>query len=169
MHKNTLLLASLLAVIASLLVGFNVGRSMSQSTQPQPSPTPATSPTPTLAYLLGTTCGLSYQYPNTLTAMESSSSGIILANVANPEASIVMVCQQEVPRVPLAPNLMEPMVIRAATGSASASAVIYHDASAKDGSPLDKLIFTHPKSGLDVFIAGYGATYTQFINSLKLQ
>jgi len=169
MHKNTLLLASLLAVIASLLVGFNVGRSMSQTAVPQPSPTPITSPTPTLAYLLGTTCGLSYQFPNTLTAMESSTSGIILANVANPNASIVMICQQEVPRVPLAPQLMESRVISAATGSASVSATLYHDASSEDGSPLDKLIFTHPKTGLDVFIAGYGAIYNQLIDSLKLQ
>lgn len=169
MHKNTLLLASLLAVIASLLIGFNVGRSMSQTATPPSAPTPQIQPTPTLTYLSGSTCGLSYQFPNTLTPMESSASGIVLANITSPEASIVMVCQDEVPRVPLAPNLMESVTISAATGSASASAILYHDASAADGSPLDKLIFIHPKTGLDIFIAGYGATYNELIRSLRLQ
>lgn len=169
MHKNTLLLASLLAVIASLLVGFNVGRNMSQSAVPEPTPTPNLSPTPTLAYLTETSCGVSFQYPNTLTAMESSGSGLILANLTSPESSIVMVCQEEIPRVPLAPNLMESTSIKAATGTATVSATLYHDTSAKDGTPIDKLIFTHPKTGLDVFIAGYGATFNQLINSLKLQ
>lgn len=169
MHKNTLLLASLLAVIASLLVGFNAGRNMAQTSEPQPSPTAQMQPRPTLGYLSGSTCGLTYRFPNTLTPMESSTSGIVLANVTTPETSIVMVCQEEVPRMPLAPNLMESVTISAATGSASASAVLYHDVSAADGSPLDKLIFVHPTTGLDVFIAGYGATYNEFIRSLRFQ
>ncbi|MBI5019411.1 hypothetical protein HZB58_04015 [Candidatus Gottesmanbacteria bacterium] len=169
MHKNTLLLASLLAVIASLLVGFNVGRGMSQSAVPEASPSPKLTPTPTLTYLTESSCGVSFQYPNTLTPMESSGSGLILANLTSPESSIVMVCQEEIPRVPLAPNLMESTSIRAATGTATVAATLYHDLSAKDGSPIDKLIFTHPKTGLDVFIAGYGATFNQLITSLKLQ
>ena len=169
MQKNTLLFVSFLAVIAALLIGFNMGKSMTAAQPVAPTPTPITTkPTPTLAYLLGSICGVSFQYPNTLTPMESSGSGVILTNMTTPESSIVVVCQEEIPRVALTPNLVESMGIRAASGSATISATLYHDTSAKDGSKIDKLIFTHPKTGMDVFIAGYGQTYQQLIASLRL-
>jgi hypothetical protein len=168
MHKNTLLFVAFLAVIAALLVGFNVGRSLSLSQVPIPSPTPDITPTPTLATLVGTSCGVTFQYPNTLTALSSTASGVILTDTKNPEGSIVVVCQQEIPKVPLSPENIESVTIQSATGTASVSAKLYHDASAKDGTPIDKLIFTHPNTGLDVFIAGFGPVFQQLIASLKI-
>ncbi len=168
MHKNTLLFVAFLAVIAALLVGFNVGRSLSLTQVVQPSPTPFFSPTPKPTNLTGSSCGVSYEYPNTLTAMESSGSGVILTNTQNPESSIVVVCQPEIPRVPLPPDKIEAITLKSATGTATISAKLYHDASAKDGTPIDKLIFTHPKTGLDVFIAGFGPIFQQLITSLRL-
>lgn len=169
MHRNTLLLTAFLAVIAALLIGFNLGRTIPQSTTKGITPTPTGSPTPTFAYLSGAACGISFQYPNTLTPLESSSSGMVLADITNPDTSVVVICQKDIPEVPLPPNKIESMTIRAASGSASISARLYHDVSAKDGSPIDKLIFTHPKTGLDVFIGGFGPVFTQFITTLKFQ
>jgi len=170
MHKNTLLFSSMLAVIAALLVGFNLGRSFpKQDTEDtQPSPTPLTSPTPTIAYLRATACGIAFQYPNSLTPIESSDSGTIYASTSDPDATVLVLCQNEIPRIPLTPDKMEARTLRAATGSATVSDTLYHDASAKDGTPIDKLIFTHPKTGLDVLIGGIGPIYQQFIASISL-
>jgi len=160
----------MLAVIAALLVGFNLGRSFpKQDTEDtQPSPTPLTSPTPTIAYLRATACGIAFQYPNSLTPIESSDSGTIYASTSDPDATVLVLCQNEIPRIPLTPDKMEARTLRAATGSATVSATLYHDASAKDGTPIDKLIFTHPKTGLDVLIGGIGPIYQQFIASISL-
>lgn len=160
----------MLAVIAALLVGFNLGRSFpkQEAANTQPSPTPFTSPTPTIGYLRATACGIAFQYPNSLTPIESSDSGTIYASTSNPDTTVLVLCQKEIPRVPLTPDKMEVRTLRAATGSATVSATLYHDGSAKDGTPIDKLIFTHPKTGLDVLIGGIGPIYQQFIASITL-
>lgn len=165
MHRNTLLLVALLAVVAALLVGINVGRSINRPEVSQ-SPTPTPTPTPTLAYLSASACGVSFSYPNFLKGMESSTSGAILINTANPNDSIVIVCQKDIPRVPLPPEKIETIPL---TGTASISAKLYHDASQKDGAPIDKLIFTHPKTKLDVLLAGFGPVFRDLIASLKLE
>jgi len=170
MHKNTLLFVSFLAVIAALLIGFNLGRATPQlSNTPTQSLTPIPTPRPTLGYVSASTCGITFTYPNSLTPMESSGSGIILIDSEQPDTSIVVVCQEEIPRIALTPDKIETMTIQSSTGSASVSAKLYHDVSGRDGTPLDKLIFVHPKSNLDVFVAGFGPVFQQLIASLKLQ
>lgn len=162
MHRNTLLLVAFLAVIAALLIGINVGRSLTKTTQISPTPLPS----PTIGYLQASSCGVSFTYPNFLKGMESSTSGAILVNTTNPNDSIVIVCQEDIPRVALPPEKIETISI---SGVASVSALLYHDTSQKDGTPIDKLIFTHPKTKLDVFVAGFGTTYQQLLQSLKLE
>ena len=170
MPKNTLLFVSFLAVIAALLVGIQIGRSMTpQPVAVAPSPTPKIAVTPTIFLVNGASCGVSFQYPSSMTAMEGSGSGVILANIAKPEESIVIVCQDEIPRVALPDNKIETKKILSATGTASVSAKLYHDASQKDGTPMDKLIFTHPKTNQDVFIGGFGTLYTQLLDTLTLE
>lgn len=169
MHKNTLLFVSFLAVIAALLVGFNWGRSLERREAAQTLPTPIPTTKPILTLHSETTCGVTFQYTNALTPMESSTSGLILANTTNPYESIVVVCQADIPRIPLTPDKIEHMTILSATGSASVSANLYHGTSETDGKPIDKLIFTHPKTGLDVFIGGFGPLFTQLIATVKLQ
>lgn len=168
MHKNTLLFASFLAVIAALLVGFNLGRNMPQEQAAPLLPTPIANPTPTIAYLSYTACGVSFEYPNTLTPMESSTSGVVLTSTDNPKTTVVVVCQDDIPRVSLPPDKMETMVIRQASGSASTSATLYHDKSPKGETPIDKLIFTHPATRLDVFVAGFGPVFDRVITTLRL-
>lgn len=168
MHRNTLLLTAFLAVIAALLVGFNLGRNMPGSDSEGIMPAPIGSPTPTFAYLSGEACGLSFQYPNTLTPLESSTSGTVLANADTPDESVIVICQKDIPASPLPPDKIESMTIRAASGTATVSAKLYHDTSEKSGSPIDKLIFVHPKTGLDVFVGGFGPIFNQIITTLKL-
>ncbi len=169
MPKNTLKFVSALAVIAALLVGINIGRSMNRQDAAIPSPTPILTPTPTPGLVSGSACGVTYRYPNSLTPMESTASGVILADIKNPESSIIIACQTDIPRVPLTPDRIETMTISGGSGPASVSARLYHDASAKDGTPIDKLIFSHPTTGLDVFIAGFGPVFNALIATVSLR
>ncbi len=170
MHRNTFILVSILAVIAALLIGVNIGRNMGSNQRTEsPSPTPVITPKPTTATITKSTCGIIFQYPNSLQLIESSGSGIILANTAKPDDSVVITCQEDIPRIPLAPEKIETFTIKSDTTGASVSAKLYHDASQKDGTPVDKLIFTHPTTQMDVFIAGFGATFQQLLATLKLE
>lgn len=169
MHRNTLLFISFLAVVAALLFGFNLGRRW-YAPSPTPTPLPTSSPqvkapTKLLTYI-NSICGISFQYPDTLTKLEATS-GAMFVDSQNASNSVALACQAEIPRPPLAPEKVETVTLEATSG-ASISAKLYHDASSKDGSPIDELIFTHPKTGLDVFIAGFGATFKQILNSLKI-
>jgi|GEM_PF-6541121 len=75
---------------------------------------------------------------------------------------INLIIQKEIPRVPLPPELVEELDLGAV------KATLYHDKSMKDGAPVDKLIFTLPKTGDDFYLAGYGETFNQMIKTLKL-
>lgn len=172
MHRNTLLTVSILAVIAALLVGIRIGMSVQTSTHSAPvtqiiSPTAKPTPLPVYATYTDKACDLSVQYPSNLQILESTTSGTILADQDDVNGSIVIVCQQDIPRVPLPPEKIESLVLTA-TNSASVSAILYHDASPKDGTPIDKLIFTHPRTGVDVLIAGYGTVFNSIIRTIKL-
>lgn len=171
MHRNTRLLIVALAVIAALLIGINIGRSMGSPAPvvaiPTLAPTPTTPPVSTVVYT-NKTCGITFAYPSTLTPSESSPSGTVLSDPKNPQDTVTVVCQPGIPRVPLMPEKIETLSIPSASGSATASARLYHDISQKDGSPVDKLIFANRKNGLDVYIAGFGTVYNSVISSLKL-
>ncbi len=161
MHKNTFLLVVFLAVI-SVLVAFVNLRNQSQTPQTTNTPTPTQAPK--LVRYTNTFCGISFSYFDALQKIESATNSAVFVNQANPQDSILVTCQDEIPRVPLPPEKMEPFVIQGST----VSAVLYHDASQKDGVPIDKLIFTHPTKNIDVFIAGLGDAYTALISSLEL-
>ncbi|MBP9814004.1 hypothetical protein KBC80_02310 [Candidatus Woesebacteria bacterium] len=172
MHRNTLLFVSSLAVVAAFLVGTLVGRNLPRSSTitVAPAPTPSIQLTPTpvsLRTYMDKTCDLSLEYPSTLEILESTDSGTILTDPNNDKDTVIVVCQTDIPRVPLAPNKITTVILQAAKG-ATVSAKIYHDASAKDGAPIDKLIFTHPTSGMDVLIGGFGAMYDRLITSVKI-
>ncbi len=172
MHRNTLLFVSFLAVVAAFLVGTLVGRNLPQSTTitVAPASTPSAEPTKAVKLLKYSdqTCKLSLDYPNTLEVLESSNSGTIFTDPNNEKDTILVICQSDIPRLPLSPEKIESVILPAPKG-ATVSATLYHDASAKDGTPIDKLIFTHPTNGMDVLIAGFGTVYTQMLVSLRLQ
>ena len=162
MARNTLLLVIVLAIVAALVVGVQIGRQANPSFSPTPTPL-ALSPTPLEPTLLShsnTYCGFSFSYPSTLTLTLGASGSAVLSNSGE---TILMACQKNIPRPPLAINRIEE-----ATLAGVMNAKLYHDASPKDGTPMEALIFTNPNNGLDVFISGLGTTFTQIISTIQL-
>lgn len=164
MHRNTFIFIVLLAIFTAIVVGVNLGRSSqpSQSLNPITTPTPEPFPTQVLLKYTNSLCGVSFSYPDTYTTIEIATGGVTLVNKQQTSTSIILVCQKDIPRVPLTEDKIEKRQI----GSASAN--LYHDASEQDGTPLDKVIFTHPKTKKDVYIAGFGKDFDNLINTLNL-
>lgn len=174
MHRNTYLVVSILAVLAALVIGVNVGKKLPASTTLAPTPTPSTNPaitfapTPKMKTFTDSLCGFLVNYPPTLTAMENASGSAILQNANDVSAeNIVITCQKGIPRPALPSDKIESLSLSVSDGS-SVSAKLYHDQSAKDGSPIDAVIFTHPTNKLDVFIAGYGADFNALIKTIQV-
>lgn len=169
MHRNTLLLTASLAVIAALVVGINIGRSVSTNPLPTPTPTATAAPSPiTVRTYTSAKCGISLSYPSNLEVQESTTSATAFIDAEKMDQSVLLVCQPDIPRVPLTADKIESMTIRSETTAATIAAKLYHDTNAKDGTPIDKLIFTNAKKGVDVFLGGYGSLFQQIISSLKL-
>ncbi len=173
MHRNTFLLIAFLAVLAALMVGVNIGKRLSTTPQGESSQNTTASPTPspqatTFISYTNTTCAFSIEYPDTLTILDSASGSAVLTDRNNAGDSIAITCQKDIPRSPLPQELIETVGVWNSDRSATISAKLYHDASAKDGKPMDVLIFRHPKTGLDVFLAGFGTTFQEVISSIKI-
>ena len=174
MHRNTYFVVTVLAVFAALIVGVNVGRSLRGN--PQNTLSASSTPTPTQAVVVGpkmltytdTTCRITFQYPDSLTKMSDATGSALFIDSATNTQVCILACQRDIPRPALPANEIESKILTDATETASVSAKLYHDASPKDGTPIDSLIFRNPKTGLDVFIAGYGDTFNQILASLKL-
>lgn len=168
MPRNTFLVVTILAVFAALVVGVNIGKRISnQSIVVVPSPTTTITPSPTplpqtITYT-SPACSVSFDYTATFIKQEATASaGIIFIDPQNINSVMIFTCQKDIPRPPLSPDKIETIAI------GSASAKLYHDINAKDGAPIDKLIFRHPKTGLDVFLGGLGTSFQQAIASLKI-
>ena len=161
MYRNTFILVSLLAVFAALVIGVNIGRrgSLSQAPTPTPGPAPAS---PQLLSFNDATCGISLKYPSNLTKLDSATGSAVFLDPKNPQAGLVVICQKDIPRPPLSADKIESFQI------GSVSAKLYHDTTAKDGKPVDSLIFANPKTKLDVFISGLGDTFQQVIQTVEI-
>src|SRR3989338_1170829 len=160
MAKGTILFLFLLAIIATLLFGINIGKKINLNQPPSvPSPT-LTSIKPTLiptipvasnsATTVGNTttyinnnCGYQISYPAAWTRLESDPRSVALENPATSSGKLAIVCQEEIPRVPLPEEKIEDIKL------GTISAKLYHDSSQKDGTPIDKVIATIPGKNLD--------------------
>ena len=170
MNRNLALLLAILAVIAALLIGVNYGKKLGNSPitiQPSPTQTPQTGQGKLLAHL-DPICGVSLMYPDVMTKLESASGGAVFVNEDKEQQdAIAVVCQADIPRPPLIAAKIETVIITDDSG-ASIAAKLYHDGSAQDGSPIDKLIFAHPTNGMDIFVAGLGDTFNALIKTIKI-
>jgi len=169
MHRNTYLVVSILAVLAALVVGVNVGKKINTTAEISSSPTPTAAPMPEekLSMFTDTACGLSLQYGAEFTLMDNASGSAILNNATDKIKSIAMTCQKEIPRPALAADKIESFTIPTTPG-ASVSAKLYHTEASKDGTLIDAVIFTHPTNKLDVFIAGYGEPFNAIIKTIQI-
>lgn len=174
MHKNTYLFVTFLSIFAALVVGVNIGKKLLPQTQQSLTSTvaplnPNVTPTPILLLYTNTMCGFTLKYPATLTLVDSETgNSAILNNAEDEKQSMAIACQKEIPRPPIVASQIETLKIFDTNGTSTISAKLYHDASAKDGTPTDALIFTNPKNRLDIFIAGYGDIYNEVIKSVTL-
>ncbi len=158
MHRNTYLFVTFLAVFAALVVGVNVGRQLTSRQSPIAPPSPTPIPTHVPISYTNPLCGFTLDYPASLTMMGNTTASAILTNTEDTTQSVVITCQKDIPRPALVPENIETILIQSPGGS-TVSAKLYHDSSAKDGTPIDELIFRNPKNGIDIFIAGIGETF----------
>ena len=171
MHRNTYLLIIFLAVFAALVVIVNFKKHLDKIVHP-PLSTVVTPTNPPVALKLNpytnAICGISFSYPDGLTKLENASGSAIFMNTASQQDSLAVTCQKNIPRPALAPDKIESKYLTDTTGTASVSAKIYHDTSAKDGTPVDALIFTNPHNGMDIYVGGFGDAFNQAVASIKL-
>ncbi|MEK7141503.1 MAG: hypothetical protein AAB800_03080 [Patescibacteria group bacterium] len=168
MHRNTYFLVILLAVIAALLIGINVGRQFGSSekllTTVSPTPTPDSSSTTkadsTTSYR-NTFCKVAFDYPFPLTVLENASGSAAFTGT-NPDDGILLTCQKDIPKPALSTESKE--AIRIGT----IAATLYHTPSASPGASIDSLIFRHPGTKLDIFLAGSGEAFRKLISSITL-
>lgn len=161
MPRNTAVLVFFLTLFAAAVVGINLFKNPEN-----PAQTPIeTSTTPTPNISLDTyqndVCGVRFQYPSGINKLESRD-GAVFSDPNATDSAVFITCQKDIPRSPLSPDRIETIQI------GTVSATLYHDASPKDGSPIDKLIFSHPGNGLDIYVAGFGPVFRQLTTSIKL-
>jgi hypothetical protein len=161
-----------LVVVASFLIGINVGRLIaknnaqvavspnSQSTIVQASPFPSTTPLSSSAILVKE-CGISFEADKTNFTINQASGAATVTNKKTQE-KISIACAGEIPRPPLPEERMEKIYI---DGN---QYTLYHDASAKDGTPIDAVIFNHPTRKIDIGIFGFGEDFTQLLTTIRI-
>jgi len=167
MPKNTFILVVFLAIIASLLIGFNVGKKFSPTANQAlpdspPLPTETVSPSPSPVVMTPYTnkyCKISLSYPETMTVTEPATGS---AKFVSDKETVIFVCQKDIPGIAVEEKNKESIKI------GSASGMLYHTATPKDGTPIDVLMFTHPGTGMDVLISGVGSAFNTIIHSLTL-
>ena len=168
MHRNTLLLVGTLAVIAALLLGINIGRRFQSTngntTALTPSVPPVPSGSPAAAQVksyVNAFCKIGFDYPAGLTVLENASGSAALSG-KSAEEGILLTCQKDIPRPPSSEGDSEDLRI------GSVSATLFHTRTASDGASIDSLIFRHPATRLDVFLAGSGETFRNLISTIQL-
>ena len=164
MPKNTAIVILVLAILAAAVVLTNL---LPAANPGKTGKTPASSsltPTPQVTALAykDSLCGIELNYPDSLNILEGPNGSVIFTGKSDAQNVIVVTCQKDLPRPALAADQTEELT------SGSVSATLYHDKNAKEGTPVDKLIFTNPANGLDVYVSGYGADFQKIISNIQL-
>lgn len=183
MAKGTLFTLIFLTIIATFLLGINIGKrlSISQPVVQTPSPTLTQTPSPalilipTIATASGVkisktvsrstytdkTCGFSFSYPGSYIRQKSvNEQSLILTDPLDPDAAIAATCADTIPKPPLAPEKIESVTID------GVSATLYHDQDA-NGRPRDEIIVKHPKNGKELILAGFGPFFQEALSSFR--
>lgn len=190
MSKGTIILFFILTVIATLLLGINIGKKISNrnyassslsptppisvSVIPSPSPTISqTEITPEITKLKSKnsnsstskftdeSCGYTFTIPGSyIKSTSENGKSTIITDPENPQAIIAATCAETLPRPPLAADKIEAYTLD------GKSAILYHDKT-PEGNPRDEVIVKHPNRNLEIIIAGYGPIYEQVLSSFK--
>ena len=183
MPKNTIAFLFLLSILATLLLGINIGKKLSPSIPssnqpPQLSITqfPTFSITPTTyisqdisispniseySTYTDKVCQYSFTYPSFFIRQAAENKkAIIFADPENLENSIAIVCSSSIPRPPVTEDKIEEIVIDDIPAS------LYHDQT-KEGKPRDEVIVKHPTNNMEIIIAGYGTVFQNTLSSFR--
>jgi len=189
MAKGTTIFIIILTSLAFLLLGINIGKRLpkfdqensSGQAQPTPFPTNTPIPSPTISFLpsssttsatkkpktksLSTyqdkTCGFSVSYPSSFLSTKTvNNNSFILADPDNEKEAIAATCAEVIPKPPVTSDKIEAIKLD------GVPATLYHD-SYSDGSPRDEFIVKHPKTGIEIIIAGFGESFKQATTSFK--
>ena len=177
MPKSTLYFIFALAIIATLLLGINIGKNLtkSQSTIPPSSLSPRQSPADggTKAGTLSSvnsgsstftdsSCGFSFSYPGGyLSSNTVNGKSVILTDPDDENQQIIGACEGEIPKPPIPAEKIESIIVDGVTTN------LYHDADSQTGKPRDEIIVKHPTNGKEIILAGYGADFDAALSSFR--
>lgn len=192
MAKGTLIILFLLAIIASLLIGINIGKKLTLSlvSNPQlttynlqlsPSPTtynlqltanpPTASSSPSASPKPRKTTGTS-TFQNSTCGFQFSYPGSYLKEKTVNTESIIftdpddpgsMIATTCAKTIPRPPVTADKIESIMMGG---APATLFHDQD-KDKTPRDEVIVKHPKNGMEIIIAGFGESFQKVIASFR--
>lgn len=183
MAKGTVIFLSILAVIALLLLGINIGKKISTPSSVSVAPTLYNSqptvyvPSPTVAPTVAnqspitdnqsmstftdSSCGYSFSYPGSFMRQETvNKKSVIYVDPKNPKIVIAATCETTLPRPPLSPDKQETVTLGGTTGT------LYHDTDT-NGNPRDEIFVKHPTNGMEIVIAGYGEIFQTIRSTFK--
>lgn len=189
MPKGTAYLFIALSAVAFFLIGFNSGRTLGVRNEhyipPTPSPLPSATPTmkpspipePTDTTPLPTgqtqtnkqgtstytnkSCGFSFSYPGSYMNQKSvNNQSIILTDPNNPNLAIATTCAATLPRPNVSAENIEKITLD------KVPATLYHDKD-DEGNPREDVFVTHPTTGDEIIIAGFGSAFQSALSSFK--
>jgi len=178
MAKGTVIFLSILAVIALLLVGINIGKKIGTPSSVSVAPTLYNSqptvyiPSPTIANqspitnqsistFTDSSCGYSFSYPGSFMRQETANKkSVIYVDPKNPKTVIAATCGTTLPKPPLPSDEQETVTLAGVTG------ILYHDTD-PNGNPRDDIFVKHPTNGMEIVIAGYGEIFQTIRSTFK--
>lgn len=194
MAKTTILILFILAVIATLLFGINIGKKISSNQNVQPFDSPSTSlgtstqgkpttnpsPTLTLSPFITSTTSANISVSKSLTTYTDKTCGFsfsypgsfIKQQTVNEKSIIISDPNDENQAIAATcaqeipkPPLPDNKIEQIILDKVTAT--LYHDTNAKDGTPRDEVIVKHPTTGLEIIIAGYGEIFDTALSTFK--
>ena len=165
MSRNTFILILILAVLAGLLIAFNIRKSVYPDEFASIMPTSTMTPTPTSTQPLtyqNVYCGIALTYPSSLALQEGATGSATFIDAFNDQNTVYLACQKKIPTVSITPDKIENATV------AGLPAKFYHGSFGQNDTPLTIAIFHNTKTNVDILISGAADTFTAIVKSIKL-
>lgn len=177
MPRNTLLVVMMLAILAALVVGTNIGRMTAGTTLlPDTPPTPilpvATVTPPPLSYtdFEDAYCGISFTYPAGLNRIDAIASGsaVFAGSVQGSNSSLIVLCQETIPEPEGTIENNEFWVNNAVRKDYPARALLFSAVTPSTQEPVTSLYFRHPENGMDILVSGTTSVMEPIISTVHV-
>lgn len=169
MHRNTAILLVVLTLVTAFVMGIRVNRKLyptppaspnPSSVFANPSPTPVDAPQNDVLNHENADCGIAFSYPTSFQVKTGANATTLKDESTGEEINIL--CGASLPKPPLTQDKIE------TASAAGQQALVYHDASARTGNPIDVVMFTHPTNMLEVAVIGIGEVFNQLVASVRI-